>query len=176
MVRRLLSAIALASALVAATFAQADWKERLELDLQSSGWQKTAVSKLDGNRILDEGTPLVVKRTGILGSPARHFGAVNTKVRGGRLIQPGGFSALFAERSTTQFREGDVVYLTDVDVRNDSVVVEVVSREMVPAVSRRETIYTRYKGQVEFEFDREFLRSASADDLKRAFSTVFVAE
>jgi hypothetical protein len=162
--------------MVAAPFAQIDWKERLELDLQSSGWQKTSVSKLDGNRVLYEGTPFVLKRGGILGSPARHFGAVNTKVRGDRVIQPGGFSAFFAERSTMQFSEGDVVYVTDVEVRNDSVVVEVVSRDMVPTVNRRETVYTRYKGQVEFELDREFLRSASADDLVRVFSTVLVAE
>ena len=110
----------------------ANWKKALERTLETSTYSKSDVAALDGNRLTAEGTALVVKRPGILASPARYLGAVNTKVREGRIVQPGGAAALFSDRGTTQFKVGDVVYLTDVEVRDDVVVLELVSRDVVP--------------------------------------------
>ena len=91
---------------------------------------------------------LVVERTGILASPARYLGAVNTKVRKGRIVQPGGHAALFSDRGTTQFRWA-TLYRTDVEVRDDVVVLDLVSRDIAPTIDKGSTVQMRYKGQVE---------------------------
>ena len=150
-----------------------DWKKRLEQSLEASTYTKSDVSAVDGNRLTKEGTALLVRRTGILASPARHLGAVNTKVRHGRIEQPGGVSAWFSERTTTQLQAGDVVYLTDVEVRDRTIVLEVVTRDFAPTIERGSTTQTRYKGQVEFEFDEGYLTTVTADDLRRLFDAYF---
>ena len=94
---------------------------------------------------------------------------MNTKVREGRIVQPGGAAAFFSDRGTTQFRVGEVVYLTDVEVRDEVVVLELVSRDIVQTLDKGSTVQMRYKGQVEFQFDRNYLQTASVEDLKQVF-------
>ena len=173
MTRQVLLTLGLMSCLVAAPLAQSrDWKRTLEQALEQSVYTKSTVAKLNGNRLTHEGTPLVVSRTGILASPAGYLGSANTRIRDGQVIQPGGVSAFFAERSTRQFKVGEVVYLTDVDVRDDLVVLEIVSRDIVATIDRGTTMQTRYKGQLEFEFDPSVLQASTPEALKRAFEDV----
>ena len=61
------------------------------------------------------------------------------------------------------------MYLTDVEVRDDVVVLDLVSRDVVPTLDKGSTVQMRYKGQVEFHFDHDYLRTATVDDLKQVF-------
>jgi hypothetical protein len=146
-----------------------DWKRGLERTLETSTYITSDVAAFDGNRITREGTAFVVKRPGLLASPARHLGAVNTQVRDGRVVQPGGIAALFSDRATRQFEVGDIVYLTDVEVRDNVVVLELLTRQIVPIIEKGTTSQMRYKGQVEFHFPEGFLRTVSAEDLREIF-------
>jgi hypothetical protein len=173
MTRQALLTVGLLGCLTVAPLAQSrDWKRTLEQALEQTVYLKSSVSRLNGNRITAEGTPLVVSRSGILASPAGYLGAANTRIRDGEVIQPGGAAAFFAERSPRQFKVGEVVYLTDVDVRDDLVILEIVSRDIVATIDRGTTMQTRFKGQIEFEFDPAVLRASSPDDLKREFEQV----
>lgn len=163
-----LRALSLTFLTVTATAAQStDWKNSLEQALETSEYSLAKVAALDGNRITQEGTTLVVKRHGILASPARRIGAVNTKVRNGQIVQPGGVSALFSDRGTRQFEVGDVVYLTEIEVRNRVIVLDILSREIRPTLEKGSTVQMRYKGQLEFHFDADFLKRASGADVRR---------
>ena len=173
MTRQFLLTLGLASALAASPLAQSrDWKRALEDALEQSVYTKSTVARLNGNRVTREGTALVVTRTGILASPAGYLGAANTRIRDGNVIQPGGTASFFADRSTRQFKKGEVVYLTDVQVRDDLVVLEIVSRDIVATIDRGSTMQTRFKGQVEFEFDPVVLQASTPEALKRAFEEV----
>jgi hypothetical protein len=173
MTRQVLLTLGLLSCLAATPLAQSrDWKRTLEQALEQSVYTKSSVSRLNGNRLTTEGTPLVVSRTGILASPAGYLGAANTRIRDGQVIQPGGAAAFFADRSTRQFKIGEVVYLTDVEVRDDLVVLEIVSRDIVATIEKGTTMQTRFKGEVEFEFDPAVLQASAPEDLKRAFEQV----
>jgi hypothetical protein len=173
MTRQVLLTLGLVSALAASPLAQSrDWKRALEDALEQSVYTKSTVARLNGNRVTREGTALVVTRTGILASPAGYLGAANTRIRDGKVIQPGGTASFFADRSTRQFKMGDVVYLTDVQVRDDLVVLEIVSRDIVATIDRGSTMQTRFKGQVEFEFDPVVLQASTPEALKRAFEEV----
>jgi len=173
MTRQFLLTLGLASALAASPLAQSrDWKRALEDALEQSVYTKSTVARLNGNRVTREGTALVVTRTGILASPAGYIGAANTRIRDGNVIQPGGPASFFADRSTRQFKKGEVVYLTDVQVRDDLVVLEIVSRDIVATIDRGSTMQTRFKGQVEFEFDPVLLQTITPEALKRAFEEV----
>lgn len=159
----------IAAMTVSASAATPDWKEALERGLETTIYKTSETAVLDGNRVTSEGTALVVKKTGILANPARYLGSVNTKIRDGAVIQPGGVSALFSSRDIAQFKVGDVVYLKEVEVREDVVVLEILSREIVPIIERRSTAQMRYKGELEFHFPKGYLKSASLEDLKRTF-------
>lgn len=165
----------LVTAMTAAASAagSADWKKILEETLETSIYVKSDVAALDNNRITAVGTMLIVKRPGILASPARYLGAANTRVRGGRIEQPGGLAALFAERNTTELRVGEAVYLTDIEVRDDKIIVELITRDLQGIIERGSTVQMRYKGQLEFEFDERDLAAADAVDLKRFFDDYF---
>ncbi|HET9371214.1 MAG TPA: hypothetical protein VFO19_13230 [Vicinamibacterales bacterium] len=93
---------------------------------------------------------------------------MNTKIVDGRVEQPGGVAAFFSDRGTTQFRVGEVVYLTDVEVRDRAIVLDLVSRDIRPIIERRETSQMRYKGQVELHFAPAFLERAGLDEITDA--------
>lgn len=170
MATRAVWAVSIVAALtVSASAATPEWKEALERGLETTIYRTSETAVLDGNRVTREGTALVVKKTGILANPARYLGSVNTKIRDGAVIQPGGVSALFSSRDIAQFRVGDVVYLKEVEVRDDVVVLEILSREIVPIIERRSTAQMRYKGELEFHFPKGYLKSASLEDLRRTF-------
>jgi hypothetical protein len=162
--------------LAAAPLAQSrDWKRSLEEALEQSVYTKSTVARLNGNRLTREGTPLVVARTGILASPAGYLGAANTRIRDGQVIPPAGVASFFADRSTRQFKMGEVVYLIDVQVRDGLVVLEIVSRDIAATIDRGTAMQTRFKGQVEFEFDPAVLQASTPETLKRAFDEVLKA-
>jgi hypothetical protein len=162
----LLGVVFLSVAGVSTTIAATDWKDTLEQKLEATIFRTTETALFDGNRITDEGARFVVTRTGILGSPARHLGAVNTKIRQGAVTQPGGVAALFSERNTTQFKVGDIVYVTDVEVRDRTLVVEILGEELIPTIERGTTVQTRYKGQLEFEVQESVWADASLDAIR----------
>ena len=84
----------------------------------------------------------------------------------------GGAGAFFTQSDTKQFYSWQPVYLVDVEVKDDAVVLEVISTAIEPLFDRGRTVQTRYKGQIEFEFSREYLTSATAADLKQTFASV----
>jgi len=149
-----------------------NWKEALERDLETVVYKTTSLARFDPNRITHEGTALVVKRSGILASPARYMGAATTKVRDGQIIQPGGASAFFSQSETKQFQTYEPVYLVDVSVKDDAVVLEVIGQAIEPLYDKGRTIQTRYKGEIEFEFPAGQLARASAAELKPTFDAV----
>jgi hypothetical protein len=60
----------------------------------------------------------------------------------------------------------------NIEVKDDAVVLEVISSAIEPLFDRGRTVQTRYKGQVEFEFPAGYLTSVSAAELKQMFGSV----
>ena len=48
----------------------------------------------------------------------------------------------------SQFKVGDVVYLKEIEVRDDAIVIEILSREIVLIIERKSTVQMRYKGEL----------------------------
>ena len=71
-------------------------------------------------------------------------------------------------RRLTQCERKEVVYLTDVEVRDRVIVLDLVSRDIRPIIERHETSQMRYKGQVEFHFAPASLERAGLDEITHA--------
>jgi len=131
----------------------------------------------DRLRITDAGTVLVVQHEGITASVAKDASMLVNKVQGGKIKQPGGLSALIADKKTNRdYLVGERVYCITVKVKDDAVQLWLLTTQISPVTIKGSTQQSRYKAVLEFEFPKEWLATASADSVIARMAPVLSAE
>lgn len=172
--------IAMASTLcfaLASPAAAQSWKQTLEEGLEAL-YPITKRSMMDTNRITQQGTVLIVRKDGIaadLGSDMRYS---ITYVEGGALREQGGAVLAIAggkDRSRT-FKNGERVYVTDVKIGDDHVMLLVLSVDMADYTEKGNTKQTRYKGAVSFKIPKAGMPTMTPETVKLLIDPVLGIE
>jgi hypothetical protein len=90
--------------------------------------------------------------------------------------QRGGATALFSKKTTKRLKVGDRVYARDIEVKDDRLRVLFVTRDMSEVQTKGNTMQTRYKGGVDFEFDKSVIAAMDLDTAVKTIETVFLPE
>jgi hypothetical protein len=176
MTRTLSVTFAIVFACAASTAGQS-WKDKLKDGLEAL-YPVTKRSMMDTNRITKQGTVLVVKKEGIaadLGSDLRYS---ITYVEGGGMREQGGATLALTggkDRSRT-FRNGERVYVTDVKVGDDHVMLMILSVDMSDYTEKGNTKQTRYKGAVSFKIPKSEIQAMTPDAVKALIDPVLAIE
>jgi hypothetical protein len=140
---------------------------------------KYAITKtgMDRARITEPGTVLVIQKDGISADLATDMTFLNNKVRDGQVSQAGGFGAFMQDKKTNRvLKTGEKVYLFKIEVKDDQVRYFIITCDTYDVNLHGSTKQTRYKALLSFEFGKEFLSSASVDDVKKAVDAVIIPE
>jgi hypothetical protein len=146
-------------------------KEGLEAKytLTKVGWDKI--------RITSPGTVLLVRREGIATDLSGDTMNVATLIVDGQPEAPKGFMAgMLSKKTTRTLKVGERMYLSKIDVKDDAVGFHLISVETSDINRQGNTRETRFSSYVYFKFSKEFLASASADDVKKQVDGVLVPE
>jgi hypothetical protein len=158
-----------------AGFAVAGEHSALEEALKSK-YQLTKTG-IDRVRITEPGTILVVQKEGISGDLSSDMTFLNNKVRDGQVAQAGGFGAIMQDKKTSRtLKVGDKVYLFKIEVKDDQVRYFIITCDTYDVNVHGSTRQTRYKALLSFELGKDFLESASADDVKKVVDTIVAPE
>lgn len=177
--RRLVSVVAFLLAVFAATVTMAqsgNWKKALEQALEESVYQKSKVASLEINNVTEPGTVLVVQKEGIVADRSHAFGTFVTKVKDGQPVAPGGAGGFFSRSSSRVLNKGNRVYLYDVAIRDDAILLSLLTCEMYDIQQNGKTEHTRLKSSVRFEFEKADLAAANPAELKKVFDDLLLPE
>jgi hypothetical protein len=126
--------------------------------------------KTDYNRITQPGTILAVRVPGIYADVANTEDAiVNTNVADGKVSQATGFTAAFGSNTTMSrtLDPNEKVYVTDVLVKRDAVLLELLTVDVKTLADGRGT---RYRAELNVKLPG--LDTMTADDVKKTIDTV----
>lgn len=167
----------LVAAFTATTMAQGDWKKTLEQALEETIYVKTGMSNLQRNNVTKPGTIFTVQKEGIVADRVEAFGTIETRINVGNPSAPSGVAAfLFSRSSSTTLKAGERVYLFDVDVKDDRIVLNLLTVEMYDINQKGNTEHTRLKSGLRFDFDKALLATADPATLKKVFDAIIKPE
>lgn len=133
------------------------------------GWDKI--------RITSPGTVLVVRKDGIATDLASDSMNVATLIVNGQPEAPKGFmAAMLSKKTTRALKVGERMYLSKIDVKDDGVGLQLISVETSDINRQGNTRQTRSSSYVYFKFPKEFLTSATPDDVKKQVDAVLTPE
>ena len=102
---------------------------------------------------------------------------LNNKVRNGQVAQAGGFGAMMQDKKTSKsLKVGDKVYVFKIEVKDDQVRYFIITSDTYDVNVHGSSRQTRYKALLSFELGKDFLESASVDDVKRVIDSVIIPE
>jgi len=126
--------------------------------------------KTDYTRITKPGVILAVRLPGIYADVANtEHAIVNTNYANGQITQASGFTAAFSG-STSQSRtlnQNEKVYVTDILVKKDAVLIELVT---VDVVTLGDGLSTRYRAELNVKLPG--IDTMTPDDVKKTIDTV----
>jgi hypothetical protein len=161
---------------VAHPAAGSGWKDDLKDSLEKS-YPLTHRSALSPDRITQQGIVLVIQKQGIAADPSSDLRYSVTYVRDGQVGEQGGATAaVFNKENTRVFKTGERVYVTDIKVGDDYVMLELMSCDMFDVVNKGSTKQTRYKAALSFKLDPQILSSGDAAKIKDVISSVVATE
>lgn len=132
---------------------------------------------MDRVRITEPGTVLVIQKEGISGDLSSDMSFLNNKVRDGQVGQAGGFGAMMQDKKTSRtLKVGDKVYVFKIEAKDDQVRYFIITCDTYDVNVAGSTRQTRYKALLSFELGKEFLQSASVDDVRKAVDTIIAPE
>jgi hypothetical protein len=138
-----------------------DWKDHLDR-VVTAVIAPTRASG-DGDRIIQYGTPLVVEKEGLSAGPSSDHVMLMNHVNDGQVRQARGFLAnMTNKKNNRDYRVGERVYMTKLDVKNNEIVMFLLSSETSPIVVKGNTQQTRYKAAVRFDFPDGYLAAADS--------------
>jgi hypothetical protein len=153
-----------------------DWKNALKDELEKS-YPLTHRASLSPDRITQEGVVLVIEKPGIAADPSSDLRYSITYVRDGQIGEQGGAAIAFLNKTNTRvFKPGEKVYVTDIKVGDDYVMLELMSCDMFGVEQHGSTKQTRYKAALSFKFDGDSLQTLSADKVEAAISPVVATQ
>lgn len=108
--------------------AQSDnWKKAFEQELEETVYQKRKVATFELNNITSPGTVFIVQTEGIVADRAHAFGTFVTKIDAGQPHAPGGLGGLLSRSSSSTLKKGERVYLYDVAIKDDAVLLNLLT-------------------------------------------------
>ena len=132
---------------------------------------------MDRARITQPGTVLVIQKDGISGDLATDMTFLNNKVRDGQVAQAGGFGAFMQDKKTNRvLKTGEKVYVFKIEVKDDQVRYFIITCDTYDVNVNGSTKQTRYKAVLSFELGKNFLSTATAEDVKKAVDAVIIPE
>jgi hypothetical protein len=170
--RSVLLTLAVAATLPVCAFAAPNSKALREALVSDYPLTKVGVVafKTDYNRITQPGTVLAVRVPGIYADVANTEDAiVNTNVADGKVSQATGFTAAFGSNTTMSrtLDPNEKVYVTDVLVKRDAVLLELLTVDVKTLADGRGT---RYRAELNVKLPG--LDAMTADDVKKTIDTV----
>jgi hypothetical protein len=150
-------------------------RKTLEQDLRSA-FKLTKTSKLEKNNVTEPGAVFVVQQEGMAADLAHDAVVFTSRVVDGTVSQRGGTAGFFSKGSTKHLNLGDRVYLTDIDVKDDRIRVGMLTAETFQVIERGKTQQARYKGYVDFEFDKAAIVSMDSQTATKAIEAVLLRE
>jgi hypothetical protein len=161
--------VVLAGILPAMVANASDWKKTLEESL-TSNYELTKTGG-DRNRVTKEGTVLTIRKDNINGDVAASMVQMINKVMpDGSVVQGSGSG------NGRVFKVGDKVYVYKIDVKDDAVVVDALSKEMFEVLLRGSTRQTRYKAAIHFEFPKGTLQGMEPAAVKKVIDAAIGPE
>lgn len=162
--------------LVSSAAVAADWKDALKEALEAS-YPLSHRAALAPDRITHQGVVLVIEKQGIAADPSSDARYSITYVKDGQITeQGGGVAGIFAKVNTRVFKPGEKVYVTDIKIGDDYVMLELLSCDMFDFAQHGSTRQTRYKSALSFKFDKEALPTLETEKVKAAISPVVATE
>lgn len=132
---------------------------------------------MDRARITQPGTVLVIQKEGISGDLATDMTFLNNKIHQGQVAQAGGFGAFMQDKKTSRvLKTGEKVYVFKIEVKDDQVRYFIITCDTYDVNVKGSTKQTRYKALLSFELGKDFLSTATADDVKNAVDAVIIPE
>jgi hypothetical protein len=132
---------------------------------------------MDRARITQPGTVLVIQKDGISADLATDMTFLNNKIRQGQVAQAGGFGAFMQDKKTNRvLKSGEKVYVFKIEVKDDQVRYFIITCDTYDVNLNGSTKQTRYKALLSFELGKDFLSTATAEDVKKAVDAVIVPE
>ena len=149
-----------------------DWKDALKDALEKS-FPLTHRATLSPDRITQQGVVLVIQKQGIAADPSSDLRYSVTNVNDGELGEQGGAAPAFFNKTNTRvFKPGEKVYVTDIKIGDDHVMLELMSCDMFDVVNKGSTKQTRYKAALNFKFDKTSLPTLDPEKVKAAILPV----
>jgi hypothetical protein len=144
------------------------WQKTLENALKET-YKLTKTATFSANRVTSPGAIYVVTQEGVLGDLADDATVMVTKVQDGRVLQPGG---IFGKATSRPFKQGEKVFIRDISVKEDAVLIQVLSTETFSVNQKGSTQQSRYKGALRFEIPPRLLSQMRAEEFKPLVSKV----
>jgi hypothetical protein len=151
-----------------------DWKKALKEGLEAA-YPTTSSSRgiLRGNdAAVRRGIVLVIQQSGMLGGGGDYGVIRKSSVRDGQLTK----AFQQADDGQYLFKVGDRVYVEGIYVDDDSVSLRVRNTDPVERVVRGTTISDRFLVQVEFQFEKAAMPTATVESLKPAIDAFLKPE
>lgn len=166
---------ATSTAVVAAAPAGEPWKDNLKSELGST-YALTKRATLS-DRITRQGTVLVVQKDGITADLASDLRYSVTKVVDGAVGEEGGaVAAVFSKEKSRIFRKGERVFVTDIDLYDDGVMLKILSCDTTDVNEKGSTKPMRYKGAVKFVYAKGSGPGRKPADIKASIDPVLLPE
>lgn len=146
-------------------------KEALEAKygLTKVSWDKV--------RVTDPGPVYVLKAEGVNADRATDMTMLVNKVVDGHVQQPKGAGAsMFSKQTTKQFKPGDRLYLTKIDVKDAGLLFWFISTETSDFSDKGSTKQTRYRAVLGFEVPKTLLDASQVDEIKKIIDPIVLLE
>ncbi len=164
------------SILACLVFAQdKDTRKNLEQDLRST-YKLAKTATLERNNVTVPGTIFVVQKDGLAADLADDAPFFTSRVQNGEVSQRGGAAALFSKGTTKRLTSGERVYLLDIDVKDDRLRVGMLPVDTVAVQQKGSTKQTRYRGYVDFEFDKATMARMDLETAQKTIEAVLISE
>jgi hypothetical protein len=151
------------------------WKDALKTGLGSI-YTLTKQATLS-DRITKQGTVVVVRKDGITADLDSDVRYSVTKVVDGAVGEEGGaVAAIFTKEHSRAFRKDERLWVTDIDVYDDGVMLKVLSCDTEQITEKGSTKPRRYKGAVKFMYPKGSGPSKQTADIKAMVDPVLLPE
>jgi hypothetical protein len=146
-------------------------KEALEAKygLTKVSWDKV--------RVTDPGPVYVMKAEGVNADRATDMTTLVNKVVDGHVQQPKGFGAsMFSKQTTKQFKPGDRLYLTKIDIKDEGLVLWFISTETSDFSEKGSTKQTRYRAVLGFEVPKTSMEPSQVGEIEKIINPIVQLE
>lgn len=131
----------------------------------------------DKVRVTDPGPVYVLRAEGVNADRATDMTMLVNKVVNGRVQQPKGFGAsMFSKQTTKQFKPGDRLYLTKIDVKDEGLLLWFISTETADYSEKGSTKQTRYRAVLGFEIPKNAMEASQVDEIKKVIDPIVQLE